>query len=280
MSQTFRRKATVIVVIALLSGLASALPPFDLLHGWSIDILTALRWRAFGPRRDPAIFPVAVIVIDEETYQTPPFKDSPTATWTTEIGRVLSAVLDGGARLTGFDLVLPNSIEQSEIPFGDTSLGLRMRGFDRPFLLSLRAGAIAGKVVLGEILHAEGANEPSPGQRIAVGQAKNIRALNVYTDPDEVVRRVPLTFSGNGTVVPSMALELAARAQNAEPLFAGDGSVTLAGYRIPSAVANTLTLNFDGGASDIQTYSLADLRACVQRDDKGFFQRHFAGRVV
>ena len=129
------------------------------------------------------------------------------------------------------------------MPFGDASLGSRMRGFDRPFLLSLRAGASAGKVVLGEILRDEGSLGPSAGQRIAVGQQRNIRPLNIYSDPDEVVRRVPLTFPGVGAQVPSMALELASRAQKAEPVFADDGSVTLAGDPIPSAVQNTLTLN-------------------------------------
>ena len=47
--------------------------------------------------------------------------------------------------------------------------------------------------------------------------------------------------------------------------------MTLAGYRIPSAVPNTLTLNFEGGANDIPTYSFADLRACVERNNAGFF---------
>ena len=274
------RKSIAIVAIALASGLATTLPPFSLLHGWSIDTLTALRWQAFGPRRDAATSPVVVIAIDEETYDTPPFKGSPTPTWTTEVGRVLTAVLDGGAKVAGFDVVFADSIELSEMPFGDASLGLRMRGFDRPFLLSLRAGASAGKVVLGEILRDQGSLGPSAGQRIAVGQQKNIRPLNIYSDPDEVVRRVPLTFPGGGARVPSMALELAARAQKAEPVFADDGSVTLAGYRIPSVVNDTLTLNFDGGTEDFQTFSLADLRGCVERNDQEFFRRHFADRVV
>ncbi len=37
--------------------------------------------------------------------------------------------------------------------------------------------------------------------------------------------------------------------------------MTLGGYRIPTLAANTTTLNFDGGADDIPTFSLADLRA-------------------
>src|SRR3984885_4558810 len=150
-----RRDAVVIVLVALACGVVTAFPPFSFLHGWSIDALTALRWQAFGIRRDPAATPVAVIAIDEETYQTPPFKGSPTLTWTTEIGRVLNAVIDGGAKVVGFDIVFPTSIEQSEIPFGGDLLGGRMRGFDRDFLRALAKGAAAGKGVLGEQLGGE-----------------------------------------------------------------------------------------------------------------------------
>jgi class 3 adenylate cyclase len=275
-----RRDAVAVLLVALLCGLMTAMPPFGQVHGWSIDILTALRWQMFGARRDAASAPVAVIAIDEETHNTPPFDHSPTSTWTTEVGRVLSAVLDGGARVAGFDVVFATSIEQSEIPFGDDILGAKLRGFDRPFLRSLASGAAAGKVVLGEVLRDDGAIGPAAGQRIAVRQQQNIRPLNVYFDPDEIFRRVPLTFAGKQGPIPSMSLELAARAREAVPKFSKDGSVTLAGYRIPSAVANTLTLNFDGGAADILTYSLADLRACVERDDKEFFRRQFADKIV
>ncbi len=275
-----RRDAAAVLLVALLYGLMTALPPFGQVHGWSIDILTALRWQMFGARRDAASAPVAVIAIDEETHNTPPFDHSPTSTWTTEVGRVLSAVLDGGARVAGFDVVFATSIEQSEIPFGDDILGAKLRGFDRPFLRSLAAGASAGKVVLGEVLRDDGSVGPAAGQRIAVRQQQNIRPLNVYSDPDDIFRRVPLTFAGKQGPIPSMALELAARAQQAAPVISQDGSVTLAGYHIPSAVTNTLTLNFDGGAADIQTYSLADLRTCVERDDKEFFRRQFEGKIV
>jgi adenylate cyclase len=272
-----RRDAVVIVLVALACGVVTAFPPFSFVHGWSIDALTTLRWQAFGIRRDPASTPVAVIAIDEETYRTPPFKGSPTLTWTTEIGRVLNAVIDGGARVVGFDMVFPTSIELSEIPFGEDLLGTRMRGFDRNFLRSLASGSSAGKVVLGEIL---GGERPSRGQQIAVGGQKNIRALNIITDPDDVVRRVPLTFQGEGRKIPSMALELAARAQGSEPVLGDNGSVTLAGYLVPSAVPNTLTLNFEGGANDVQTFSFADLHACVERNDADFFHREFAGKIV
>ncbi len=152
-----------------------------------------------------------------------------------------------------------------------------MRGFDRAFLLSLRAGSAAGKVLLGEVLGGEG---PSPGQRIAVGRQKNIRGLNVVSDPDEVIRKVPLMFPADEKQVPAMALELASRALSVEPTLAEDGSVALAGYRIPGVVPNTLTLNFEGGGNDVPTFSLADLRACVERNNTEFFHREFTGKVV
>jgi adenylate cyclase len=277
MGRVIRRDAVAIILVALTCGIFSVLPPFKFIHGWSVDALTALRWEVFGTRRDPGSAPVVVIALDEETSETPPFQGSPTLTWTTEIGRVLSAVIDGGAKVVGFDIVFPRSIEQSELPFGDDLLGARMRGFDRAFLRSLAKGSVAGKVVLGEILGGDG---PSPGQRIAVGRQKNIRALNVHTDSDEVVRKVPLTFPADGKQVPSMALELASRALKAEPTLAEDGSVTLAGYLIPSAVPNTLTLNFEGGGNDVPTFSFADLWACVERNNTDFFRREFADKVV
>jgi adenylate cyclase len=280
MGTIIRRDAIAIILASLVCSLIFVFPPFDRIHGWSVDSLTALRWEAFGARRDPASAPVAVIAIDEETYETPPFKGSPTMTWTTEVGRVLDAVIEGGAMVVGFDIIFPVSIEQSEIPFGDDLLGGRMRGFDRPFLRSLARAAAAGKVVLGEILRGQRSIRPSPGQRIAVGLQKNIRALNIYSDPDEIVRKMPLTFVIDGKRLPSMALELASRGLKTEPVLAEDGSVVLAGYLVPSAVPNTLTLNFEGGANDVQTFSFADLNACAERGNADFFRREFVNKIV
>jgi adenylate cyclase len=274
-----RRDALAALAIALAFGLLSASPALDIARGLSIDVLTALRWHAFGQRSEPAAAPAVVVVIDEESFNAPPFKGSPILTWTREIGRVLTAVIAGGAKVVGFDIIFPTLIEQSEIPFGDEMLGGRLRGFDRDFLRALAVGARADKVVLGEVLRRDRPIRPSPGQRIAVGHDRNIRALNTYNDPDYVVRRLPLAFPVEDRAVPSMALELASRALGVTPEVAPDGTTALAGYRIPSAVPNTLTLNFDGGADAIQTFSFADLYACVEKGDTEFF-RHFNGKVV
>jgi serine phosphatase RsbU (regulator of sigma subunit)/CHASE2 domain-containing sensor protein len=265
------RAAAAAFLIALAAGLVAASPALDGLRGLSIDGLTMLRWRVFGDVPPPASSPAVVVALDEETFRTPPFEGTPSVTWTREIGRVLTAILDGGAKVVGFDIVFPTSIEQSEVPFGDETLGARVRGFDRDYLRALALGARAGKVVLGQVQHQDNPVLPSPGQRAAVGFGGNIRALNVYNDPDDVVRRMPLAFTVDGEPVPSMAAELAARASGAP----ASAKVTTAG-----AVPDTITLNFAGGADDIPTFSLADLRACVEKDDKDFFRRHFEGKVV
>lgn len=273
-----RRDIVAAILIALLAGAVFTSAPLLALQGLSVDILTALRGKIAGDSRDPAASPVVVVAIDGETYDTPPFKGSPTQTWTREIGRVLGSIADGGAKVIGFDVIFPSSIEQSEIPFGDAPLGARMKGFDRDYLIALRQLADGGKLVLGEILSNDHPDRPYRAQQLAV--RNNIRALNVHTDADDVIRRMPLSFSIDGKPVPAMAVELAARALGAKPEFAPSGAAELSGYAIPSAVPNTLTLNFRGLGRDVPAYSFADLRACVEKSDRDFFRRAFDGKVV
>lgn len=266
------------ILIALLTGAIFTSPPLHTLQGLSLDVLTSMRGKLIGDRHDPAMSPVVVVAIDGETYDTPPFKGSPTQTWTREIGRVLGSISDGGAKVIGFDVIFPSSIEQSEIPFGDTPLGARMKGFDRDYLIALRQAADANKLVLGENLSNDHPDVPYRAQQVA---AKNtIRALNVHTDLDDVIRRMPLSFAIDGKLVPAMAVELAARALGAKPEVALSGATELSGYTIPSAVPGTLTLNFRGMGRDIPTYSFTDLRACVEKGDHDFFRRAFDGKVV
>ena len=267
-----RRAALSAFLIALVVGLVAASPALDAVRGLSIDVLTALRWRVFGNPYAPASSPAVVVAIDEETFRTPPFDGTPSVTWTHEIGDVLTAVIDGGAKVVGFDIVFPTSIEQSAVPFDDETLGARVHGFDRDFLRALAVGARAGKVVLGQTQNQERPLLPSPGQRAAVGFGRNIRPLNVYTDPDEVIRRVPFSFVVDGQPITSMAAELAARGSGATGVPAKEAN--------SSAVPDTITLNFAGGANDIPTYSFADLNACALKGDKDFFHRHFDGKVV
>lgn len=273
-----RRDIVAAMLIALLAGAVFTSPPLQVLQGLSLDILTALRGKLIGDRRDPATSPVVVVAIDGETYDTPPFKGSPTLTWTREIGRVLGSVTEGGAKVVGFDVIFPSSIEQSEIPFGDAPFGSRLKGFDRDYLIALRKLSDGGKLVLGERLSNDHPERPDRAQQLAV--RANIRALNVHTDPDDVIRRMPLSFSIDGKPVPAMAVELATRALGTKLETGPSGAMQLSGYAIPSAVPNTLTLNFRGMGRDIPAYSFADLRGCVEKGDTDFFRRAFEGKVV
>lgn len=273
-----RRDIVAAIAIALVAGAVFTSPPLQTLQGLSLDILTALRGKLIGDGRDPATSPVVVVAIDGETYDTPPFKGSPTQTWTREIARVLGSITDGGAKVIGFDVVFQSSIEQSEIPFGDTSFGSRIRGFDRDYLIVLRRLSDGGKLILGEILSNDHPERPDHAQQLAV--KSNIRALNVHTDTDDVIRRMPLSFPIDGQPVPTMAVELAARALGTKAETGTSGVTTLAGYKIPSAVPNTVTLNFRGTGRDVPSYSFADLHACLEKGDRDFFRRAFDGKIV
>lgn len=274
-----RRDLAAAAVIALAVAAVLATPPFARLEGLSIDWLTALRWHVMGQRHDPRSSPAVVVALDEETYRRPPFAGTPSVTWTGEIGRVTTAIVDGGASVVGLDVIFPTSIEESQIAFEGGTLGARIRGFDREYLRAIARAAREGKLVLGQVQHGESPIVPSAAQRVAVGHGRNIRLLNFHADRDDVVRRVPLTFSVDGQPVPSMPLELAARHLRAA-VGTSDGGATLAAWRVPGRIAGTMALDFEGGADDIPTYSLADLAACAQAGKADFFQRVFSGRVV
>ena len=190
-----RLEILTIVLVGLVIGCGVSLPGSNPMRGWSLDAETTLRWLAFGERRAPGDSSTVVIALDEETYASPPFKGSPTLTWTGDIGRVVSAAIEGGARVVGFDVVFASSIENSQIRFGDDTVGDKLRGFDRDYLRALAGGGRAGKIVLGETENRNESILPTVGQRLAVGGRANLRPLNVHTDIDDVVRRAPLIFS-------------------------------------------------------------------------------------
>ena len=110
------RAAAAGALIALAAGLLAASPAFDALRGVSIDVLTLLRTLTFGDPHPASASPTVVVALDEETFRTTPFEGSPSVTWTPEIGRVLNAVIAGGSKVVGFDVVFATSIEQSAVP--------------------------------------------------------------------------------------------------------------------------------------------------------------------
>ncbi len=255
-------------IVLAVSGVFT-LPAFDRLGGLSIDVLFWLRHQTFGPRHPPAASPTVVVAIDEETYRTEPFHSLPKVLWTKHLAAVVDATLAAGARVVGFDVIYPTSVERY------------LKGFDRELLITLRRASETGQIVLGKVQHQHKPIVPFPGYSFAVGHGKNIRSVNLFSDGDGVIRHVPLTFrSSDGAEEASMALELAARARGMATRRTADGGIVLGQDTIPGSRTNRMAVNFDGGPGAIPTYSLADLYACAQKGDSDYFLRHFQGKVV
>lgn len=258
--------AAAVAVLFLFAG------PADWLRGPSLDALLLLRTSLFDmPRsQDPQ---VVIVALDEETYRRPPFRGSPKALWTPEIGRVLSAVLDSGASVVGFDLILPTSAET------------RLPGHDRPLLLALRRANKEGRIVLSRVQHQTKPINPFPGLAIAAGRGRNVRFVNVFSDPDGVVRRIPHWFRvatpQGDTVEPSFSLEIAARHLGVTPERIGESRVRLGGKQIRGTMKTRgLLLNFRPGSATYPAHSLADLYACAKAGRGDFFRKAFSGKVV
>jgi class 3 adenylate cyclase/CHASE2 domain-containing sensor protein len=267
------RDVVLALLLALSVGIGVGLLGVPALQGLSIDLLFWLGHRLPALARDPGPPPVAVVAIDEETYRRPPFADLPKELWTPQLGAVIQALAEAGAAVVGFDVIFPTSVEKL------------LPGYDRPFLLALLQAGRSGKVVLGKVQHQLLPISPYRGQSFAVGNERNIRATNLFRDADDVVRRVPLTFTGSapggGTrQETALALELAARALGAAPQPADGGGLMLAGRPIPGSADNAMLVDF-AAVDRIPTYSLADLSACLEQGrGADFFRRQFAGKVV
>jgi len=271
---------SVAAIVVLVSGLIGQVAN-ERLAGLSIDCLFWLRSKVFAAAYTPAQSPTVVVALDEETYRRPPFDLAPKALWTREIARVLDALIEGGAKVVGFDVIFSTTAE-SLTKDGETDSLLP--GFDRDFLRALNRASRNGSVVLSKVQHQEWPIHPFPAQIFAVGGERNIRSANLFRDNDEVIRRVALTFESEDAkqgsrTDNSVALELAARAIGQPPAKLPDGGLSLAGYRIPGSERDTMLVNFESGDA-IPTYSFADLYECTKGDPGGFFRKQFKDKVV
>lgn len=271
-----RRDIAFALLAALCVTIAVGAAVLPWLAGYSLDVAFWLRHHAFGPRHDPAASPTVVVAIDEESFGARDlFGYRSKEAWTPELAEVLRRILDSGAAVVGFDIVLTTSVREL-VP-----------NYDRDFLVALRDGARDGRIVLGRVQHSSLPIVPTREQNFAVQAQRNIRALNLYNDRDEVIRRVPLTMiaedgsaTGGTRTEPSFSAELAMRAANARMRPAPDGRILFRDRAIPGSETNNLLLNFEAGTSDIPTYSFHDLVRCARAGNDAFFRRHFEGRTV
>lgn len=266
--------------IALAASLFMAMPFAHGLHSFTIDSLFLIRHQLQQqfPDLHSAAPPsdVAVIAIDEETYQHDSFKNIPKVMWSRQYAEVMNATIKGGAAVIGFDIVLPTSVEKF-IP-----------RYDIDFRKSLYQHGRQGKLVLGKVQHHGEPVAPHPSQSFAVGHEKNIRLLNLGSRADSgdgIVRYLPLWFDQTSPDQTSrrdtsMAVELAARKfgkkvnpQAGQPVAIGD-------YQVPTTNNNAMLINFNTQPGYIPTYSLADLYTCSGKKDHDYFKRHFDDKVV
>ena len=117
-----------------------------------------------------------------------------------------------GARVVGFDVVFASSIENSQIRFGDDTVGDKLRGFDRDYLRALAARRTSWQDRPRRDREPHPIDTPDSRAEARRRGSRQSASLNVHTDIDDVVRRAPLIFSDQEGFIPSMALELASRA--------------------------------------------------------------------
>jgi len=259
-------------LIAVIAAAVTSIPALDRLNRLDLDVLHWLR--ASTPATPKPAHPAnaVLIAIDEATYTMAPFTGMPTVMWTPQLARVIDAVLDGGAAVVGWDMVLPVAV-------GGT---VADRRYDQPLLRSLARSRRDGRIVLGA---AYGDNPILPHRifNFAVGGTKNIRSLNLHTDSDGIVRGVPLFVDvekdGAITKQPGFALELTARAIAAEASSEG-ATASLGDFIIPGGALNVLTLNFDDRPGAVPIYSFGDLFHCAKLGNVDYFKNNFAGKTV
>lgn len=249
------------LAVALASA-AMLLPgPRSGLSGLSVDTLFWLRDNAYGQRRTAQASPVAIILIDEATYNTPPFQGLSKELWTPQLATVIRAVNQAAPHAIGMDFVLPTSMEPVQ------------PGYEREFRRALKEAGDAGRMVLAKVqaqalenLDRKGPPlQPVRAHILAAGGPRNVRSVNLEQDQDGIVRHAPLTFplaDGSG-VETGFAYELARRAQP----------------QLRPPPGDQFLINFDGGLPFL-TFSLADIFACAQAGNTTFFMEQFKDKIV
>ncbi|MGZ6014429.1 MAG: CHASE2 domain-containing protein [Phenylobacterium sp.] len=249
----YRRRLLVAVVLGLSFGAISSVPQARVFDLRGVDWLLPLRHWAYGPLFPPSRSDVVIVGIDEQTYETEPFANTPKVAWTPYIGNVLSAIDAAGPKAIGLDTLFSTSLDRPQL----------LLGYDRPFLLALRSAADSNHVVLGETRLSGQVLAPYAGQVMAVRGQDNVRMLNLYVDKsDDVVRRYWRAFADEG---------------GGESLSFGTELARRAGAKVP---AKDFIINFNTGAGNVPVYSFADLSACAEAGKADYFRKAFAGKVV
>jgi adenylate cyclase len=239
----------------------------DPADGLSIDLLYLLARSAKIERITPLDDRTIVIAIDEETYRRPPFQGVPSPLWTPQVATVLSAVMDGGAKVIGLDVIF------------STSASTVIPNYDKPLRQALHRGSLDDRIVLATAQHQAKPLSPDRGLVMALGGASDVRAANAVEDADGIIRRMPLGFRTETGYELSFSAEIFKRATGHD-LQVGDEGATIDGRQAVGITGNAVSLNFMPTTNAPPLYSLADLYACAEAGNTAYFERHFQGRTV
>jgi adenylate cyclase len=269
-----RNQVLAVVCALAITGLAG-MPFFERFHDLDIDVLHSLRHAIPNAGQNEASSETVIVALDENTYVSPPFAGLPKVMWTPQIASVQNAILAAGARIIGWDLILPTS----------AATYVADKKIDHALLKSLASAKQKGRVVLGTAQVGETLIRPHRLFSWAAGGARNLRSLNVNSDTGGIIRRIPTYFQtkkADGTVsfVPSMALELAARKTGSQPVRQADGRLSMGGVSRHGIANDAVILNFSTVSGRIPTFSFADLHRCSEAGNFSFFRKHFADKVV
>jgi adenylate cyclase len=262
-----RRPSLIGALIAVAVAIAGHFLWRGLADGLSIDLLYPLAREARVEHTAVLDDRTLVIAIDEETYRRPPFQGVPAALWTPQVATVLHAVMDGGAMVIGLDVIF------------STSASAVVPNYDKALRQALRRGGLDNRIVLATAQHQAKPLSPDRGLVLALGDAGDVRSANAVEDADGIIRRMPLGFRTESGYELSFPAEVFKRATGHD-LQVGEAGATIDGRPAIGATGSTVALNFMPTTEAPPLYSLADLYACAEAGDAGYFQRHFQGRTV
>lgn len=232
------------------------IPVFSPLDRLDVDLLHLLRSLTSTPTTKRAS-DVVIVAIDEKTYRTPPFQGLPKVMWTPQIATVQDNILNAGARIFAWDLILPTSAARY----------VANKRFDTPLLRSLaKGGRKEGRILLGNVSIGDQIVGPHRAFILSVGGPKNIRSLNLPVDADGVVR----------SLTPHLTTKDATGKLHQIPNFAAEIALRSGQYSLPDREQGTV-LNFTPPDGGIRIYSFADLANC---NDADYLTHQFKDKIV
>src|SRR5687768_5284578 len=102
------RFAAIVAVLGLAIGFATER---FLATGLSFDALLTLRHAVFGDRHDISDSEVVVVNVDDDTFHSPAFENTPFGLWGPQFATVLDALDRAGAKVIGADLIFSATSE-------------------------------------------------------------------------------------------------------------------------------------------------------------------------